>query len=116
MNLAAAMDPQTYLFIVLILTGIFGTITGAVASARGHNFWLFFVVGALVSPVVGIVLAFVIPARAKTSSRSGRRRHVVRSTKTSRSTKTGRTTGQRRTEPDRSNPYSPPAADNPFRR
>jgi len=110
------MDPQTYLIIVLVLTAIFGAITGAVASSRGHNFWLFFIVGALVSPVVGIVLAFVIPARAKTSSRSGRRRQVVRSTKTGRSTKTSRTTGQRRSLPDRSNPYSPPAADHPFRR
>jgi hypothetical protein len=59
------------LFIVLALCVLFGVISGAVASSRGHNFVPFFILGAVISPLLAIILAFVIspPRRAKKKRR-----------------------------------------------
>ena len=48
------------LLVALIILGIFGAISGAVASSRGHNFTLFFIIGAIFSPLLAIILCFVI--------------------------------------------------------
>ena len=63
-------------FGVIAILGLFGGITGAVASARGHNFWAFFFLGALISPVLGIILTFIIspPQRGRGTRRLTRRR------------------------------------------
>ncbi len=53
-----------YFILALLILGIFGVISGAVASSRNHSFWLFFVLGALISPVLAIILAFVIASPA----------------------------------------------------
>jgi len=61
---------------VIAVLSVFGAITGAVASARGHSFWAFFFLGALISPVLGIILTFIItpPRRGRSTRRFTRRR------------------------------------------
>jgi hypothetical protein len=82
---------------VIAVLGMFGAITGAVASARGHGFWPFFFLGALISPVLGIILTFIISPPRKT-----RTRRVVRRVAKAPSRGT-----QRRTNSQ--NPYEAPS-------
>jgi hypothetical protein len=59
--------------IAIAICAIFGAISGAVATTRGHGFLPFFFLGALISPVLAIILAFVIaPPRRKSKKRRGR--------------------------------------------
>ncbi len=90
-----------FFFAVLILV-VFGGITGAVASSMGHKFWPFFFIGALISPLLGIILCFVIKpaARSRRVTRSRRRRPVNKGTRSV--AKRGTTSF------DKQNPYSPP--------
>lgn len=89
------------IIVVLAILGVFGAITGAVASARGHGFWPFFFLGALISPVLGIILTFIISPPRKAART---RRVVRRGTKTVRGTQRGT---QRRTRSQ--NPYEAPS-------
>jgi hypothetical protein len=65
------MDGMLFLM-VLAVCGIFGAISGAVATTRGHGFLPFFFLGALISPVLAIILAFVIAPPRKAKKRRGR--------------------------------------------
>jgi hypothetical protein len=104
------MDPGTYLLCLLIVIALFGVISGAVAQARGHNFWLFFVLGALISPLLALILAFVIPPpKVRARRRRVRRRGPVTGT-VSRTGQVGRPPARDR------NPYAPPAPERPYRR
>jgi hypothetical protein len=92
------MDPGTHLAVLLILMVVFGGIVGAIAQSRGHNFWLFFAIGGLLSPLIGILCALLIPAPA------GGGRRVRRRAPPGRGTARGRTAGtgtQRRVPPTR---------------
>lgn len=70
-----------FVLIVIAMFAVFGGISGAVASSRGHGFWPFFFLGALISPLLAIILVFIIapPKRAKARWKS-RRTIPMRST------------------------------------
>ncbi len=55
--------------LVIGVLGVFGAISGAVASARGHGFLAFFFLGALISPVLAIILTFIISPPKKAQRR-----------------------------------------------
>lgn len=90
------MELEIFLAFIMIII-VFGGITGAIASSNGHNFWLFFIIGALISPLLGIILAFVIKGEKKQRAVSRYARN--RPTR-------GRVASTNRI--DRNNPYSPP--------
>jgi uncharacterized membrane protein YgaE (UPF0421/DUF939 family) len=85
------------LLVVLIILAFFGAITGAIASTRGHNFLAFFLLGALISPLLGIILCFIITPPKK-STRNFRKRY----------SKTGSIATRSRSLQDDRNPYSAP--------
>lgn len=60
------------ILVVLVLLAVFGLISGLVAQSRGHSFILFFLLGALISPLLAIILAFVLPKKQTA------RRRIVR--------------------------------------
>lgn len=45
-----------------ILWFLFSMIVGAVASAKGHSGFLFFLLALLLSPLLGLIIALVLPS------------------------------------------------------
>ncbi len=89
------------LALAIVMLGIFGLVSGAVANSRGHGFLPFFILGALISPVLAIILCFVIsPPRKSSKRRLGRN--------TTRGAKKFRTGVHRPAQRDK-NPFAPPA-------
>ena len=64
------------ILLILLILGVMFGISGGVASSRGHSFLLFGFLGIFTSPVVAIIVAFIIPAK---NTYKTTRRKIVRS-------------------------------------
>jgi hypothetical protein len=95
-----------FIIAIVAILGIFGLISAAVASARGHSFVLFFLLGALISPVLAILLAFILQP-AQGASRRVRKVRRGGSRRTG-GTATARQRNRARTRAGSKNPYEPP--------
>lgn len=63
------MEQTLIVILVLGVIAIFGIIPGMIASSRGHNFWAFFFLSILISPILAVLLAFIVPAPARPARR-----------------------------------------------
>jgi hypothetical protein len=55
------MGAGVMLIVIIMVWIAFGLIPGYIAQSRGHSFFLFFLLGFLVSPLIAIIVALVIP-------------------------------------------------------
>ncbi|TLP47203.1 MULTISPECIES: SHOCT domain-containing protein [Cohaesibacter] len=53
--------------ILVVLWLLFALIPGFVASGKGNSFILYFLVSLVLSPIVGLIIALIVPGKTATS-------------------------------------------------